>query len=70
MAQYRLALEIIPGSGELHNNVALLYIAMEDYDSARRHAARAQDLGFPLPGARGRLERLGEWRDSRAENDE
>ncbi|MDJ0909456.1 MAG: hypothetical protein QNI99_09685 [Woeseiaceae bacterium] len=68
MEQYRVALEIIPGSGELHNNVALLYIAMEDYDSARHHAAKAQDLGFPLPGARGRLERLGEWQDTRAEN--
>ena len=45
-------------------------MAMEDYDAARHHAARAQDLGFPLPGARGRLERLGEWHDSRADNDE
>lgn len=70
MDQYSVALEIIPGSGELHNNVALLHISMEDYAAARVHASRAQELGFPLPGARGRLERLGEWHNTRAENDE
>ena len=69
LAQYEVALQIIPGSAELHNNVALLYISMEDYDLARHHAGRAQELGFPLPGARGRLERLGEWRELTAEED-
>ena len=60
--QYRVALELAPNSAELHNNVALLYIDLGDFDSARHHAARAEELGFPLAGARGKLERLGEWR--------
>lgn len=62
LSQYRVALELIPNSAELHNNIALLQIDRRDFDSARHHALRADELGFPLAGARGKLERLGEWR--------
>ena len=63
LSQYQAALELMPNSPELHNNIALLQIELGDFDSARRHALRADELGFPLSGARGKLERLGEWRD-------
>lgn len=48
---------------ETHYNAALLFIDMKDYKSALTHAHQAYALGYPLPGLRRRLERLGVWRD-------
>lgn len=58
---YKDALELIPGSPELHNNLSLLYILKKDFEAARTHAREAYRLGFPLMGAKNKLVRLGEW---------
>lgn len=58
---YRDALELIPGSPELHHNLSLLYILTEDFEAARKHAREAYRLGFPLMGAKNKLVRLGQW---------
>ena len=60
---YKEALALMPQSGELHNNLSLLYISQESYELARHHAKQAYELGFPLMGARNKLARLGEWDD-------
>lgn len=54
-------------AAEIHYNAGLLFADMKDYESALRHAHRAYALGYPLPGLRRKLERLGKWRDPPAE---
>ncbi len=56
--QYAIALKLIPNSAELHYNVGLLYVSLKDYEKAREHAARAQELGYPLKGLQKQLERV------------
>ena len=62
LTQYKHAIDIIPESSELHYNMGLLYIDLKDYNSALTHAKSAYDLGYPLPGLRRKLERLGVWK--------
>lgn len=61
LEQYKKALTLLNNSAEAHYNIGLLYTDLRDYDNARKHAARAYELGFPLPGLRRKLERVGEW---------
>jgi hypothetical protein len=56
--QYVAALELTPDSAELHYNLGLLYVALNNYDKAAVHAARAQELGYPLQGLQKKLQRL------------
>jgi tetratricopeptide (TPR) repeat protein len=46
-------------SAEIHYNLGLLLIEMNDLDGAEREAKRAYALGHPLPGLRNKLLRLG-----------
>lgn len=61
LQRYEEALELMPESSEAHYNIALLYIELGDFDSANRHAHEAYSLGYPMPGLRNKLERLGQW---------
>ena len=61
LMQYDAALQIMPDSAELHNNLGLLYVARGDYVKANEHANKAYSLGFPLPGLRNRLIELDAW---------
>lgn len=56
-----LALSTDP-SMELHYNVALFYIDVKEFQKANYHASVAYAMGYPLPGLRDKLQRLGEWR--------
>ncbi|MFC1684783.1 tetratricopeptide repeat protein [Pseudomonadota bacterium] len=56
--KYKKALELNPGSSELHYNMGLLYFDMRDFDSARRHAGLAYESGYPLQGLRRKLDNL------------
>jgi tetratricopeptide (TPR) repeat protein len=54
-ARYRQALEARPDAAEFHYNFGLLLTETGRYSEAQRHARRAYDLGYPLPGLRQRL---------------
>jgi tetratricopeptide (TPR) repeat protein len=58
----RAALVMSPEDPELHYNLGLFYMRAGEYGSARTHAERAYELGYPLPGLREQLQRVGEWR--------
>ncbi len=45
------AIRIDPGQGRAHANLALLYLAQNRRDEARKHAGQAESLGFSLPEA-------------------
>jgi tetratricopeptide (TPR) repeat protein len=46
-------------SAEIHYFLGLLYIELDDLDSAVRHAELAYNLGYPLPGLASKLRELG-----------
>lgn len=58
---YDSALELDPESAEINYNAGLLYLNLQDYDSAKSYAKRAYALGYPLPGLRKKLMKLGVW---------
>ncbi|OOG22026.1 hypothetical protein B1C78_15555 [Thioalkalivibrio denitrificans] len=55
------ALRMAPEDPEVHYNLGLAFLSKGDYAAARRHAVQAYERGYPLPGLRSRLERIGEW---------
>ena len=60
---YSEAIELMPGAPEPHYNLGLLYVDEKNYPKAREHAKRAYSLGYPLPGLKVKLEKLGEWEE-------
>ena len=46
-------------SAEINYNLGLILLELGDLDGAARHAELAYDLGYPLPGLRAKLQRLG-----------
>ena len=59
----KVALDLEPDSAEINYNAGLVYVDLREYDSALRHARRAYELGYPLPGLRNKLKRLGAWEE-------
>ena len=58
---YDSALKREPHNAEVYYNLGLLYVDLDDFEQARASAEKAYGLGYPLPGLRRKLERLGEW---------
>jgi tetratricopeptide (TPR) repeat protein len=58
---YNAALSIDPQYLEAHYNLGLLYVKLEHFPDARRHAAKAYELGSPWEGLKNQLMRHGEW---------
>ncbi len=58
---YREALELDPDDPEAHYNLGLAYRDQGKLDLARRHAHRAYQLGYPLPGLKRSLKEAGAW---------
>lgn len=50
-------------NANIHYNLGLAYFELKDYDKSLASAHRAYQLGFPLPGLRGKLEKAGKWKD-------
>jgi tetratricopeptide (TPR) repeat protein len=48
-------------SAEIHYNLGLIYLELGDADRALEQAHAAYGLGYPLPGLRNRLQRMGKW---------
>jgi len=58
---YKQAIALMPNASEAHYNLGLLYVEMGEYELAREQAERAYELGYPMPGLKAKLARLGEW---------
>jgi Flp pilus assembly protein TadD len=55
------AVRLMPNSAEAHYNLGLLYLRTKEYSKAAEHAKKAYEFGFPLPGLRDQLVRIGKW---------
>jgi tetratricopeptide (TPR) repeat protein len=55
LEKYARAEELSPNNPEIHYNIALLYIDMNEMAEAVDYAKNAYSLGYPLPGLRNRL---------------
>lgn len=63
LRRYKQALVLEPDSAEVHYNLGLLYLDIDQIELARQHAEKAYALGYPLQGLRNQLFRRGAWRD-------
>ncbi len=70
LEQYVIALAFDPDSPDVNYNAGLLYFELEEYEMARKHAEKAYDSGYPLPGLRNKLIAAGSWKDSQSPNTE
>ena len=57
--QLRIAVELAPENPEVHYNLGLVLVQLQDFENARIHAAEAYSRGYPLPGLRNLLSRAG-----------
>jgi tetratricopeptide (TPR) repeat protein len=55
--------ELGEGNANLYYNMGLIYLDLKISDKALIYAHRAYQMGFPLPGLRDRLKRIGKWSD-------
>lgn len=58
---YLNAMALIPESSELHYNLGLLYLKMNEKQRANEHAVTAYRLGAQLPGLKRKLINTGAW---------
>jgi len=49
--------------------MGLIYFDLKDYDKALSFAHRAYGSGFPLPGLRDKLKKVGKWQEAVARSD-
>jgi tetratricopeptide (TPR) repeat protein len=49
---------------EMHYNLGLVCLELEDYECSLKHAQVAYAGGYPFPGLRNRLVEVGRWRES------
>jgi Tfp pilus assembly protein PilF len=62
VAQLEAALAQAGDNANVHYNLGLAYFDLKQYDKARERAHSAYGLGFPLPGLKNKLQRVGAWR--------
>jgi len=48
-------------SAEISYNLGLICLELKDFDAATTYAKRAYELGYPLPGLKNKLQKLGRW---------
>lgn len=63
LKQYQRAEEVSPNNPELHYNLGLLLVSMKKYDEAKNHAIKAYKGGYPFPGLKKKLSKLGYWKN-------
>lgn len=51
-------------SAELHYFLGLFLVENKSYDKALEQAHQAYSLGYPLPGLKNKLKRLGRWKEA------
>jgi tetratricopeptide (TPR) repeat protein len=63
---YKQAETLMPGSPELHYNLGLLYLSMNNLKMARSYAVKAYNEHYPLQGLKKKLIRAGAWNQGKA----
>lgn len=66
LQQYEIAHEIDPSNVQIKYNLGLLLIDFKKYPKAKQYALELYSRGFPLPGLKDKLKKVGQWN----ENDE
>lgn len=66
IAQLEAALQQAGNNANVHYNLGLAYFDVKDYAKALESAHAAYRLGFPLPGLKNKLQRVGAWREPSA----
>ena len=61
LKQYEKALELKPKSVQIKYNLALLLVELGNYKRARKYALDLYPNGFPLPGLKDKLKKVGHW---------
>ena len=62
--QYLTAEKIDPQNSNVLYNAGLLYFNLKQYDQSLAYAKKAYAAGFPLPGLRMKLKKVGKWTDN------
>lgn len=57
-------------SANANYNMGLIFYDLKEYEKALYHAQEAYRLGFPLPGLRDKLKRVGKWNEPVARSEE
>ena len=60
------ALAAAGDNANVHYNLGLAYVDLKRYDKALDSAHAAYRLGFPFPGLKNKLQRVGAWREPAA----
>lgn len=63
LAQLNSAVELGEDSANLQYNIGLVYFDLKQFDKSLEHAHIAYRAGFPLPGLRDKLKRVGKWKE-------
>lgn len=63
IAKFEAARGLDTNNANVNYNLGLAYLQLKEYDKALESAHRAYAQGFPLPGLRDKLQRIGKWRD-------
>ena len=64
IVQLGLAESLSPNNVNALYNLGLAYFELADYRQSLHYAKRAYALGFPLPGLRDKLNRVGKWENN------
>ena len=59
LVRYQQAEKLAPGSADVQYNLGLLYVDLKQYKKAKTHAVKAYEIGYPLPGLKNKLHKLG-----------
>jgi tetratricopeptide (TPR) repeat protein len=57
------AVESGEGSANLYYNSGLIYFDLKDYEKSLAYAQKAYQMGYPLPGLRDKLKKIGKWQE-------
>lgn len=64
LKQLEAAEEVAAGNGNMQYNLGLAYFETKNYEKSLAAAHQAYQLGFNLPGLKGKLVKAGKWRDA------
>jgi len=61
LKQYEIALNIDPSNVQAKYNLGLLLVDLKQYHKAKEYAQELYSRGFPLPGLKDKLKKVGKW---------
>ena len=61
--QFEAAESLLPNNMNVEYNYGLYYFERKNYDKAYEYAKKAYDHGFPLPGLKNKLAKVGKWKN-------